>query len=60
VKTGFSAGIPAILAGILKNDAGGDSGFLGKILSNVTNSGTVSQTEDLLGGDDGSLLEKGK
>lgn len=60
VKTGFSAGIPAILAGILKNGAGGDSGFLGKMLSNVTNSGTVSQTEDVLGGDEESLLEKGK
>lgn len=60
VQTGFSAGIPAILAGILKNGAGGDSGFLGKMLSNVTNSGTVSQTEDLLGSGDDSLLEKGK
>ncbi|WP_158622402.1 OmpA family protein [Pedobacter sp. KBW06] len=60
VKTGFAAGIPAILAGILKNGAGADSGFLGKILSNVTNSGTVSQTEDLLGSGDDALLEKGK
>jgi len=60
VKTGFSAGIPAILAGILKNGAGGDSGFLSKMLSNVTNSGAVSQTEDLLSDGDDSLLEKGK
>jgi OOP family OmpA-OmpF porin len=60
VQTGFSAGIPAILAGILKNGVGGDSGFLGKMLSNVTNSGTVSHTEDLPGSDDDSLLEKGK
>jgi len=58
VKTGFSAGIPAVLAGIMKNGIGSDSGFLGKILPGLT--GTESKTEDLLSGNDDSLLEKGK
>jgi OOP family OmpA-OmpF porin len=58
VKTGFSAGIPAVLAGIMKNGTGSDSGFLGKILPGLT--GADSNTEDLLGGNADSLLEKGK
>jgi outer membrane protein OmpA-like peptidoglycan-associated protein len=58
VQTGLSAGIPAILAGILKNGAGGDTGFLGNILSGVTGSG--SNPADLLNDDQDSLLEKGK
>ncbi|MEJ2901256.1 OmpA family protein [Pedobacter panaciterrae] len=58
VQTGFSAGIPAILAGILKNGASGDTGFLGNILSGVTGSG--SNPADLLNDDQDSLLEKGK
>lgn len=60
VQAGFSAGIPAVLAGILKNGVGGDSGFLGKMLSNITNSGGESKPEDLLNSDNDSLLEKGK
>nr|WP_294869830.1 OmpA family protein [uncultured Pedobacter sp.] len=58
VQTGLSAGIPAILAGILKNGASGDTGFLGNILSGVTGSG--SNPADLLNDDQDSLLEKGK
>nr|WP_068892247.1 OmpA family protein [Pedobacter panaciterrae] len=58
VQSGLSAGIPAVLAGILKNGASGDSGFLGKILSGVTGAG--SNPADLLNGDHDSLLEKGK
>ncbi|ETZ23704.1 OmpA family protein [Pedobacter sp. V48] len=58
VQTGLSAGIPAILAGILKNGASGDTGFLGNILSGVTGSG--SDPADLLNDDRDSLLEKGK
>ena len=58
VKTGFSASIPAILAGIMKNGTGSDSGFLGNILSGLT--GTESKPEDVLNGNDDSLLEKGK
>lgn len=60
VKTGFSAGIPAILAGILKNGAGGNSGFLGNIMSGITGSSTDSNPIDLLNGSEDSLLEKGK
>ncbi|MGY0037521.1 DUF937 domain-containing protein [Pedobacter sp. NJ-S-72] len=60
VKTGFSAGIPAVLAGIMKNGTGSDSGLLGKILPGLTGTGAESKTEDLLGGSDDSLLEKGK
>ncbi|MNJ91455.1 putative lipoprotein YiaD precursor [compost metagenome] len=58
VKTGLSAGIPAVLAGVLKNGIGGDSGFLGKILSGA--SGMAGKPEDVLNGDHGDLLEKGK
>ncbi|WP_288880473.1 OmpA family protein [Pedobacter panaciterrae] len=58
VQTGLSAGIPAILAGILKNGASGDTGFLGNILSGVT--GSSSNPADLLNDDQDSLLEKGK
>lgn len=58
VKTGISAGIPAVLAGILKNGIGGDSGFLGKILSG--GSSVASKPEDVLNSDHGDLLEKGK
>lgn len=58
VQTGLSAGIPAVLAGILKNGASGDTGFLGNILSSVTGSG--SNPADLLNDDQDSLLEKGK
>lgn len=58
VKTGLSAGIPAVLAGILKNGIGGDSGFLSKILSGA--SGMAGKPEDVLNGDHGDLLEKGK
>ncbi len=60
VKTGFSAGIPAILAGILKNGAGGNSGFLGNIMSGISGSGTDINPADLLNGSQDSLLEKGK
>lgn len=60
VKTGFSAGIPAILAGILKNGAGGNSGFLGKIMSGITGSSTDNNPTDILNGSEDSLLEKGK
>lgn len=60
VKTGFSAGIPAILAGILKNGAGGNLGFLSNILPGVTGSGTDSNPTDLLNVSEDSLLEKGK
>ncbi|WP_316818975.1 OmpA family protein [Pedobacter nyackensis] len=60
VKTGFSAGIPAILAGILKNGAGGNSGFLSSILSGVTGSGADTNPTDLLNNSEDSLLEKGK
>ncbi|WP_316751133.1 OmpA family protein [Pedobacter gandavensis] len=56
VKTGFSAGIPAVLAGILKNGAGG--GFLDSILPGA--SGSAAAPEDLLNGSDDSLLNKGK
>ncbi|TCC97888.1 OmpA family protein [Pedobacter hiemivivus] len=58
VKTGISAGIPAVLAGILKNGVGGDSGFLGKMLSGASSLG--SKPEEVLNGDQGDLLEKGK
>jgi outer membrane protein OmpA-like peptidoglycan-associated protein len=54
VKTGISAGIPAVLAGILKNGASGDTGFPGKIL------GPGNNPDDLLNGDHESLLDKGK
>jgi OOP family OmpA-OmpF porin len=60
VKTGFSAGIPAILAGILKNGAGGNSGFLGNIMSGITGSSPDNNPTDLLNGSEDSLLEKGK
>ncbi|SHG30734.1 OmpA family protein [Pedobacter caeni] len=60
VQSGFSAGIPAVLAGILKNGAGGDSGFLGGLLSNITGSGAESNADDLSATNDDSLLEKGK
>ncbi|WP_316842593.1 OmpA family protein [Pedobacter gandavensis] len=58
VKTGFSAGIPAVLAGIMKNGAGG--GFLDNILSSVTGSTATDPNEDLLNGPEDTLLEKGK
>ena len=58
VQTGLSAGIPAILAGILKNGTSGDTAFLGNILSGVIGSG--SNPADLLNDDRDSLLEKGK
>ncbi|WP_182954905.1 OmpA family protein [Pedobacter gandavensis] len=57
VKTGFSAGIPAVLAGILKNGAGG--GLLDKILPGAGTTATASP-EDLLNGHEDTLLEKGK
>lgn len=60
VKTGFSAGIPAILAGILKNGASGNLGFLSSILPGITGSGTDSDPTDLLNANEDSLLEKGK
>ncbi|MDN5288083.1 MAG: hypothetical protein JWR38_4357 [Mucilaginibacter sp.] len=58
VNAGISAGIPTILAGILKKGSNGDTGFLGKILGNVTGSG--KSPDELLSGDHESLLEKGK
>lgn len=58
VKAGFSAGIPAVLAGILKNGAGG--GFLDSILPGVTGSTAANSTDDLVNGPEDSLLEKGK
>lgn len=58
VKTGFSAGIPAVLAGILKNGAGG--GFLDSILPGVTGSTATDAADSLVNGADDSLLEKGK
>ncbi len=60
VKTGFSAGIPAILAGILKNGAGGNLGFLSNILPGIPGSGTDNNPTDLLNVSEDSLLEKGK
>ena len=60
VKSGISAGIPAVLAGILKNGVGGNTGFLSKILSGVTNTGADGRPEDVLNTDQDSLLEKGK
>lgn len=60
VQTGFSAGIPAVLAGILKNGGGANSGFLSRMLSNVTNSGSEIQPNDILNQDHDSLSEKGK
>lgn len=60
VKSGFSAGIPAVLAGILKNGASGDTSFLGNILSGVTGVGTAENPENLTHTDDDSLLDKGK
>jgi len=53
VKTGFAAGIPAVLAGILKN--GASPGLLNQIIP-----GAESKPEDLLNSDGDSLLEKGK
>ncbi|MCX2450175.1 OmpA family protein [Pedobacter sp. PLR] len=58
VKTGFSAGIPAVLAGILKNGAGG--GLLDSILPGLTGSAATNSPDDLLNGSSDSLLEKGK
>jgi outer membrane protein OmpA-like peptidoglycan-associated protein len=58
VNTGISAGIPTILAGILKKGSSGDTGFLGKTLGNVT--GAANDPDELLNGDHESLLEKGK
>ena len=52
VKSGFSTGIPAVLAGILKN--GANPGFIGKILTNGERN-----EEDLLNTSNDSLLEKG-
>jgi OOP family OmpA-OmpF porin len=60
VKSGISAGIPAVLAGILKNGVGGNTGFLGKMLSGVTNAGADGRPEDILNSDQDTLLEKGK
>jgi len=60
VKTGFSAGIPAVLAGIMKNGTGSDSGFLGNIVPGLTGAHAESKPEDLLSGSDDSLLDKGK
>ncbi|SMC69875.1 OmpA family protein [Pedobacter nyackensis] len=60
VNSGISAGIPAVLAGILKNGVGGNTGFLGKILSGVTNTGADGRPEDILNSDQDTLLEKGK
>lgn len=62
VKTGFAAGIPAILGGILKNGAGADTGFLSKILPGLPGTGAVAESdpEDLLNGSEDSLLDKGK
>jgi OOP family OmpA-OmpF porin len=60
VKSGFSAGIPAVLAGILKNGASGDTSFLGNILSGVTGVGTAENPENLTHSEDDSLLDKGK
>nr|WP_121271879.1 OmpA family protein [Pedobacter schmidteae] len=59
VKDGFAAGIPAVLAGMLKNGVGGaGSGFLDNILSGVTGAG--SSADDLLKGGEENLLDKGK
>lgn len=58
VKTGFSAGIPAVLAGILKNGAG--AGILDKILPGAGGAGAADHPENLLNSQDDSLLEKGK
>ncbi|WP_316835374.1 DUF937 domain-containing protein [Pedobacter nutrimenti] len=56
VKSGLSAGVPAVLAGVLKNaTSGGDPSFLGKMLAG----GTGNSAEDLAGSDHESLLEKG-
>ncbi|MET4142161.1 OmpA family protein [Pedobacter sp. UYP1] len=62
VKTGFAAGIPAVLGGILKNGTGSDTGFLGKILPGLAGAGTTAESnpEDLLNGSEDSLLDKGK
>jgi OOP family OmpA-OmpF porin len=57
VKNGLSAGIPAVLAGVLKNaTSGGDPSFLGKMLAG----GAGSSVENLAGNDQESLLEKGR
>ncbi|WP_316822655.1 OmpA family protein [Pedobacter gandavensis] len=58
VKTGFSAGIPAVLAGILKNGTG--AGFLDTILPGLSGSSTTDPGQDLLNGQEDTLLEKGK
>ncbi|WEK18922.1 MAG: OmpA family protein [Candidatus Pedobacter colombiensis] len=60
VKTGISAGVPAVFAGILKNGASGDFGFLGKLFSGVNNTAGGSKPADILNGDHADLLEKGK
>jgi len=57
VKNGLSAGVPAVLAGVLKNaTSGGDPSFLGKMLAG----GVGSNVEDLAGADHESLLKKGR
>lgn len=58
VKTGFSAGIPAVLAGILKNGTG--AGFLDNILPGLNDSSATDPSQDLLNGQEDTLLEKGK
>jgi OmpA-OmpF porin, OOP family len=57
VKTGLSAGIPAVLTGIVKNGIGAGSGFLDNVLPGY---GADSKPEDVLSHSDDSLLEKGK
>lgn len=58
-KAGFSTGIPAVLAGILKNGSGPSAGFIANML-NPSPIGGDNQPEDVLKGSNDSLLEKGK
>ncbi|PYF74892.1 OmpA family protein [Pedobacter nutrimenti] len=54
VKTGFSAAIPAVLGGIMKNGAGSATGLLDGLLPGT------APAEDLASADGDSLIEKGK
>nr|WP_199083441.1 DUF937 domain-containing protein [Pedobacter sp. ASV19] len=57
IQNGLSAGVPAVLAGVLKNaTSGGDPSFLGKMLAG----GTDTSVEDLADSDHETLLEKGR
>jgi len=59
-RTGFSVGIPAVLAGILKNGSEASPGFLGNLLSKSDNFGIDNGPEELLNNNNESLLDKGK